>query len=214
LPNALLVCVLAWVVLAEIATQAWYRSHESDAVQNARWSVIWPDAQVNSQPIPINSSLEAMLRFNEGKAEAWHDTTGNQWQAFFFRWAPGRNSAQLASAHTPDICLRGIGYQLKDDLGIRMIPVQGVNLPFHQYVFTHGIVQVHVFYCRWEDHQTSQPHDRQEEDGSKLSRIRAVLAGRRHLGQQVLEMAINGPGAPEDAYNLFQGQIQQIVHRL
>jgi exosortase len=214
LPSSLLVCLLAWVVLAEIGTQAWYRSHEANAIQNARWSVVWPDAQVNAQPIPINSSLEAMLRFNEGKAEAWHDTIGNDWQAFFFRWAPGRNSAQLASAHTPDICLRGIGYELKDDLGIRTIPVQGVNLPFHQYVFTHGIAQLHVFYCRWEDHQTSQPRDRQEEDGSKLSRIRAVLAGRRHLGQQVLEMAINGPTAPEDAYDLLTRQIGQIVHRL
>src|SRR5262249_28093332 len=145
-PKGLLVGVLIWIFLAEIATQAWYRSHESNTVQNARWSVNWPDARFSAQPIPINSGVEAMLRFSEGKAEAWRDATGNQWQAFFFRWAPGRNSAQLASAHTPDICLRGIGYQLKDDLGVRTIPVQGVNLPFHQYVFTHGLVQLHVFY--------------------------------------------------------------------
>jgi exosortase len=213
LPTGLIVGAFTWLVLAETATQAWYRSHESDVVQNARWSVTWPNSQNSPQPIPISSGVEAMLRFNDAQAEAWHDSAGNQWEAFFFRWAPGRNSAQLASAHTPDICLRGIGYQLKDDLGVQIIPVQGVVLRFHQYVFTHGVVQLHVFYCRWEDHPASQSKEWQE-DGTKLSRIRAVLAGRRHLGQQVLEMAINGPISPEDAHNLLIREIGQMVRKL
>jgi hypothetical protein len=153
-----------------------------------------------------------MLRFNEGRAEMWKDGSGNHWQAFFFRWKPGRNSAQLASAHTPDICLRGVGYQLTSDLGLRTVSVKNINLPFRQYVFMHGLRPLHVFYCRWED-QATQSTGGLGEDGTQTSRFRAVLAGHRHRGQQVLEVAVNGVETPEDALAAFTSQLPQLIRR-
>jgi exosortase len=214
-PRSLLFPVLAgclvWVLLAEVATEAWYRVHETQAVENARWSVVWPAVE-SAESVPLDSNLQSMLRFNEGHAEMWKDGSGNHWQAFFFRWEPGRNSAQLAGAHTPEICLRGAGYQLTSDLGVRTVPVKEINLPFRQYVFTQGLRSIHVFYCRWEDQATHETGDLGE-DGSKKSRFRAVLAGHRHLGQQVLEVAVNGAETPEDALAAFTRQLPDLIRR-
>jgi hypothetical protein len=167
---------------------------------------------MKAETVPIDDAVQSMLRYSEGKAGRWQDSSGNQWQAFFFRWAPGRNSAQLASAHTPDICLRGVGYQLTRDTGNRMLAVKDVTLPFRQYVFSRGLVPLHVFYCRWEG-QTRTGSADLGEDGTKMSRIRAVLAGRRHLGQQVLEVAINGPESPELAWEAVERELPRIIRR-
>jgi exosortase len=211
LPFPIVAACLAWALLTEVATEAWYRLHETQTLENARWSVTWPAVE-SAESVPLDSGLQTMLRFNDGRAETWKDDSGNHWQAFFFRWEPGRNSAQLATAHTPDICLRGAGYELSSDLGVRTVPVKDINLPFRQYVFTHGSRPLHVFYCRWEDQTTRSTGDLGE-DGSKGSRFRAVLAGHRHLGQQVLEVAVNGVETPEDALAAFTNQLPQLVHR-
>src|SRR5262245_27920866 len=97
-PLGVIVGVLVWIVVVEVSTEWWYRLHESNAVPNARWPATWPE---EAQSVSIDSTVLAMLRCNEGKAGRWQDTIGNRWQGFFFRWSPGRNSAQLASAHTP-----------------------------------------------------------------------------------------------------------------
>lgn len=203
---------LALIVIAELATEAWYRFHESKALPNAHWTVSWPESPTPAKTIKIDDTVTAMLRYNDGQEAVWADPSGNKWQAFFFRWAPGRNSAQLASAHTPDICLRGVGCRLTTDLGIQAVAVKGLKLPFRQYVFDRGGIPLHVFYCRWEDQNVGQI-DTRHDDGGKLSRLRAVLAGRRHLGQQVLEAIVNGPETPAEGLAAFEGQIQQIIRR-
>src|SRR5262249_37688660 len=160
--------MLAWIVAAQVLTELWYRFHETNSTENAHWTAVWPENSEKVQTPPIDSTVLAMLRCNEGKAGVCQDDVGHQWQAFFFRWAPGRNSAQLATAHTPDICLRGLGYQLTSDLGIRRISLQNLELPFHQYVFTKEQVQLQVFYCRWEDQRRAEiPGTGPAEDGSK-----------------------------------------------
>src|SRR5260370_3911257 len=115
----------------------------------ARWTAVWPEPTEMTLALPVASSVVAMLRCNEGNAGTWRDGTGNRWQAFFFRWEPGRNSAQLASAHTPEICLRSIGYQMTTDLGIRNLELPNLELPFHQYIFSREQAQLHGFYSPW-----------------------------------------------------------------
>jgi exosortase len=212
-PGRVVVGAMIWILAVEAATEAWYRAHESKALENAHWSIVWPDAQSNAVPVPIDPSVQATLRCNEGRAEVWQDAAGCQWQAFFFRWGPGRNSAQLAGAHTPDICLRGVGYELTHDLGPQLVPVDGLQLPFHQYVFSRGHLPLHVFYCRWEDRLAMQQPEDLREDGTKTSRLRAVLAGRRHLGQRVFEVAISGPGNSDEALAALRSQLPRMIRK-
>jgi exosortase/archaeosortase family protein len=211
-PTKFAICLLAWLAVAEGATQAWYGLHESSGRPNEHWSVAWPASATAAQSVKIDDTVTATLRYNEGREGRWQDPERNDWQAFFFRWAAGRNSAQLASAHTPDICLRGVGCKLSSDLGVQHVTVNGLTLPFRQYVFERAGVPLHVFYCRWED-QVDSHFDTSYDDGTKLSRLLAVIAGRRNLGQQVLEAIVSGPETPAEGLAAFQRQLPQMIRR-
>jgi exosortase/archaeosortase family protein len=213
-----LFCLAAWILMAEVGTEFWYHAHELQTVQNSHWSVDWPAAQSDFGEIPISDTVRAMLRYSEGREVAWRDDAANQWLLFLFRWAPGRNSAQLAKTHTPDICLRGVGYQLAEDLGTIRIQTQDLELPFSRRVFTRGGESpLYVFYCLWEERESLAPQaaDGLLEDGvvNIKSRLLAIREGRRHLGQQVLEVAIRGPASAEEAAAVFQNQISRLIRR-
>jgi len=53
----------------------------------------------------------------------------------FFRWLPGRTAALFVKIHRPDICLPASGLTLVQDNGIRLLNVNGVNLPIRSYRF-------------------------------------------------------------------------------
>ena len=129
--------------------------------------------------------------------------------AYFFRWKPGRNSALLANLHRPDVCLPAIGWEQVADNGVRQYPVTAsFLLPFRHFEFRHGTKQhpaqqvAHAFYCLWEDRAppgtaTASPLPQMTSSPSTWTRgerVRAVLEGRRHLGQQVMEVVLRTRG--------------------
>ena len=122
---------------------------------------------------------------------------------YVFRWKPGRNSALLANLHRPDVCLPASGWtQIADD-GTRNYPVTGsFELPFRHFEFQRAFGEsppqtAHAFYCLSEDRaaESSAPPQATNLPGmsgtrsewTRAERIREVLEGRRHLGQQVIE---------------------------
>lgn len=201
---------LVWTGAAELATEAWYRLHERESEPAPRWTVEWARAQVPIQSVPIGERALAMLRCSESSGAAWDDARGNRWKMIFLRWEPGRNSSQLAKSHRPDICLPGTGATLAGDLGIRPILVNGLTLPFHQYLFHSGRDAWHVFYCLWPDRYPKASPARLE-DGTQLSRLQAVWAGHRHSGQQVLEIAVKGPETAAEAVREVREQLERIL---
>jgi len=70
-----------------------------------------------------------------------------------------------------------------------------LELAFQAHVYTGSDRQWHVYHILWEDRPWGP--ERVVEDHSRASRFRAALAGRRNLGQRVLEIAITG--ASDDA---------------
>jgi len=122
---------------------------------------------------------------------------------YVFRWKPGRNSALLANLHRPDVCLPASGWTQVADYGVRHYPVSGTfELPFRHFEFQRTFENsapqtAHAFYCLSEDRaaQSSAPPlgaDLPSMSGSpsewtRSERLRTVLEGRRHLGQQVIE---------------------------
>jgi exosortase len=122
---------------------------------------------------------------------------------YLFRWKPGRNSALLANLHRPDVCLPASGWtQIADD-GVRNYPVTGsFELPFRHFEFQRAFGDslpqtAHAFYCLSEDRASRSPAASQGANSPGMSgsrsewtrdeRVREVLEGRRHLGQQVIE---------------------------
>jgi hypothetical protein len=122
---------------------------------------------------------------------------------YIFRWKPGRNSALLANLHRPDVCLPASGWSQLADNGVRNYPVNGrFELPFRHFEFQRAFENstpqtAHAFYCLSEDRATgssvaaatSLPSmSGSPSTWTRDERIRQVLEGRRHLGQQVMEV--------------------------
>jgi hypothetical protein len=199
--------------MVELTTEAWYRVHEHHLVANPRWSVAWPTEDVKFRKTALQEDILAILRCSESSAACWQDDEGNAWSAFFLQWQPGKNSAQLAKGHRPDICLRAAGAHLVGDFGHLTVPVGGLRIPFQYQTFENGPLLLHVFYCLWSDR--SPPKEQSLlEDGSQGSRLQAVMAGKRHLGQQVLELVIQGPESNEEALRVLRSQLPRLIRRL
>jgi exosortase len=204
--------VLSWLVAAQVTTELWYRYHETQLIPNFSWSMAWPfqEPQFKKTVIPENSL--AILRCSESEAAAWRDDAGDEWSAFLLQWKPGKNSEQLAKGHRPDICFPAAGARLVDDFGHVTLNANGVELNFRHQSFQIGSKLIHVFYCLWSDRIS--PHGEPlVENGSQASRLNAVLAGKRNLGQKVLEIVVAGPDSKDAAVDLLKTQLPLLVKR-
>ena len=144
------------------------------------------------------------------------------------------NNRVLYSSNIADFCRLHSQYSAsgKAHAGLKQIAVGGLSLPFEQYVFSKRGQVLHVFYCRWDDRavgnqQTSLAGGtgdtaRFHRDLMKAGmieravafakmRLGSVLAGQRHRGQQVLEVAIAGPASPEEALEVLRKGLAEMV---
>jgi len=162
--------ILAWIGVTEAATELWCRSHEAHLIPNARWTVAWPagSPQFSKGTVPERSL--AILRCSNSENASWQDRDGNQWSAFFLRWEPGRNSAQLAKGHSPEICLPEAGTRLIDDLGQVPVKADGVEMQFRHETFESKGRLLHIFYSLWSDY--GAPNEKSTvENGTQASRL-------------------------------------------
>ena len=230
---------LAWLIAVEFAAAGWYRAHEHDLARTARWEVQWPQDASNFHEIKIDDEERRILRFDRGRAAAWTLPAINSTDAssptvrpltctlFFFRWNSGKNSALLASLHRPDVCLPAIGWNQSGDVGVKKYSVApDLSLPFRHFEFRHGTGDestqqvAHAFYCLWEDvvspaaaksqlpEMTTSPSE-----WTRDERIHAVLEGRRHLGQQVMELVIQSRGTvdPKEINARFESELPSLI---
>jgi exosortase len=213
-----LAAALCWIMAVEAGAQLWYRAHERNLISATRWDVRWPETAPDFRQLKIDEEVRRVLRFDEGQAAAWMipaaTSLGTLSQSkpntvacllYLFRWKPGRNSALLANLHRPDVCLPAVGWIQVADNGVRDYRVSAsFALPFRHFEFRRGIPgnstqeTAHAFYCLSEDRAvgaSASGSELPQMSGSRSSwtrveRIRTVLEGRRHLGQQVMEFVI------------------------
>ena len=236
-----LATALCWLLLVEIGTTAWYRVHERNLVSGIRWSVQWPEQAPNFHKLKIDKEIRNVLRFDEGQAAAWtvslptaaalaiQSRPNNiSCSLYLFRWKPGRNSALLANLHRPDVCLPAVGWTQVADTGVRHYPVSAsFALPFRHFEFRHGTSEdsvpsaAHAFYCLSEDRVPTGSADSANPPQMPTSpsswtrgeRIREVLEGRRHLGQQVMEFIVlsRGPTDLDQVEAHFARALPQLI---
>ena len=147
---------------------------------------------------------------------------------YVFRWNPGRNSALLANLHRPDVCLPASGWTQVADDGVRNYPVTGAfDLPFRHFEFQRAIgnsvpQKAHAFYCLSEDRaakssmlaNTNLPGmTGSPSEWTRDERLRTVLEGRRHLGQQVIEAIFvsNESFSSTDAESRLRDLVRDVV---
>src|SRR2546423_2246448 len=209
--NWILLGALAiWFVLVETGVQTWYRSHQT--LTASRWGVRWPESESNYKNVPIAPAAETLLRYNEGGGAAWEGSDGRQWMMYFFRWLPGRTAARFVKVHRPDICLPASGRTMEKDNGIRMLTINGVNLPVRSYRFSDRGVPLHVFYCYWDARSSYENvASAESEDWSGRGRVRAALQGRREIGAQMLEIVVWGYQDDSEASEALVRELSQVI---
>jgi exosortase len=213
LPRWVGVSVLLWLVVSFGATEAWYRSHERQLITSQRWSVVWPVRNPGFRKTVVPEESLSILRCSQSDAAAWKDEEDDQWSAFLLRWNAGKNSAQLAKGHRPDICFPAAGATPIDTAGTIEANANGLNLPFKYQTFQAGDHLLHVFYCLWSDRVSPQAHGPIGNYNSWKFRLQSVLNGERNLGQQVFEVVLVGPESSGAAISLFQRQLPSLIRR-
>jgi exosortase len=148
---------------------------------------------------------------------------------YVFRWKPGRNSALLANLHRPDVCLPASGWSQVADDGVRNYPVSAAfELPFRHFEFQRAFGDsppqtAHAFYCLSEDRAAGSSAPQQvanspgmsgsRSEWTRAERLRTVLEGRRHLGQQVIEAIFisSEPFSAADAELHLRALVRDVV---
>jgi hypothetical protein len=210
LPSWTLAGLTVWLAVTEAGTELWYRAHERHSKPSVEWSFHWPAENAAFRDVKITDKARAILRCDEGRGGAWKDEARNFWLAFFLQWKSGRNSAQLATGHTPDICMPATGQRLVRGLEPSVIRVGGVELPFRRYEFAAEGRPLFVFHCIWES-AVGAPTNSLRDDWTAASRLESVRAGRRHLGQQVLQIAVSGPLTMEEAEAALARELERRI---
>jgi exosortase len=237
IPIKYMAVALCWLMFVEIGTAAWYRLHERNLVSAIRWRVHWPEQAPNFRKLKIDNEIRAVLRFDEGDAAAWtisspvnnNEPNTVPCSLYVFRWNPGKNSALLANLHRPDVCLPASGWKQVADHGVRSYPVNGsVELPFRHFEFQRAFDRsttqtAHAFYCLSEDRASEgsgSPANTElpgmfgnRSEWTRTERLGAVLEGRRHLGQQVIEVIFisNEPLSAADAESHLRDFVRDVV---
>ena len=144
---------------------------------------------------------------------------------YFFRWYPGHNSALLANSHRPDVCLPASGWKQTGDFGVKdYAAAPGLNHPvpaFRVYslkrggeLVTRACLLLHLGRSRSKRKRKFRPQhvDHTVRLGSARA-DRAVLDGRRHLGQQVMEylMVQTQPPSAEQAEAYFSTKLPDLI---
>ena len=131
---------------------------------------------------------------------------------FHFRWLPGLATTRIAARwHNPDICLIAAGFRRVAEYEPAIIRKGDIELLFRTYRFDVNDQKNFVFFCVWEDRRDPGEDLRPPDEWNPASRIHAVLQRRRHLGQQVLEIAISGVADEKAALAVFRQRILAFV---
>jgi hypothetical protein len=208
--RSLLVALALWLVLAEASVQTWYRLHRP--ATEMQWTINWPTSETEYKSISVPTEAKNLLLYNEGGSGSWHGTDGRQWMMYFFRWFPGRTAALFVKIHRPDVCLPASGMTLNHDAGIRLLTVNGANLPIRSYRFDDRGTPLHVFYC-YADGRSSYENAKaaEQEDWTMRGRLRAAWQGRRDVGAQMLEVVVWGYDNDQDADEALRRELAQVI---
>ncbi|HVY71706.1 MAG TPA: exosortase/archaeosortase family protein [Verrucomicrobiae bacterium] len=203
LPPAWIAGMLGWLVATEVATAAWYASHEKDIPSRGLLRVSLPQTADHFQLRPLPATTRQILRCDSSESAVWVGGQQSVWQFYLIGWQPGQISPRMAKVHHPELCLSAAGMRLVADNGLKTFPAGASSLPIHTYLFESRDRPVYVFFTIWEDRVVPGRVDDNSTGPDWRRRLGDVRAGRRQFGQQMLEVAITGVPDQATAENLF-----------
>lgn len=198
-----------WFAFIAAGNEWWYRAHERKDVE--RIEIRWPLASEGFQTVPIPDRARDITLCSEAQSAAWTGENGLRWMLTSLRWAPGRTASQSARIHQPDVCLEASGAVPVMELPPVTLQADGGEMVFHAWLFQYAGRPVYVFYNLWEEANRDQLNDTLQQDWSPWSRVQRALTGQRNLGQQSVEIAIQGCDSQEEALRTVRGSLPSLV---
>ena len=202
---------LAWLGVTFVVAEIWYRAHEQRLVMRPEWHASWPVAKTTVREMPIPEETRAILRYNAATSAAWEQPPGVVWWAFFARWEPQQTALQLVRSHSPEICLPAAGRTFVRELPAATVATPAMPLRFRVYEFKQAGRPLFVYVCIQEDKAAPNEDVAVSGEWNLSGRLQAVLAGRRNLGQRLLEVAVIGLGSVEQANEAIARVVPEIV---
>jgi len=190
------------------ATEAWYRSHGNPNAGKFYWTAAMPTNQPDFKAVEMPPRTLQLLAFDEGANGAWTEN-GRDWTAYFCRWKPRSVESVITSRiHRPERCLPAAGLNQVSESKLVWYDAGPFKLPFRKYVFEGEGRALFVFFCQWEDGFKEQAG---MQDSNQAGRLQSVLAGRRVVGQQTLELILSGYPSLDDADQAVRERLPSLI---
>jgi exosortase len=185
-------CLAAIVAMALMAggSEGWYWWKNKNAVRAPAWTVASADPASGLVDEELGEFVEEMLRYDRGFQRNWRDGDGRQWHLIFTEWEPKRMSLHYAQPHLPEQCQRSIGREIVSKSELRKAEANGVTIAYNLYKIRAGADEFYLMYIINDDRISGQ--EVTVERATPANRWKAVMAGRRNMGQRSMQLALVG----------------------
>jgi exosortase len=185
-------CVAAVVVMAILAggSEGWYWWKNKDAVRAPAWTVAAADPDSILADEELGERVYELLRYDRGFQRSWRDEGGRQWHMIFTEWEPKRMSLHYAQPHLPEQCQRMIGREIVSKSELRKVEANGVAIAYNLYKIRAGADEFYLMYVINDDRVSGE--EVTVERATPANRWKAVMAGRRNMGQRSMQLALVG----------------------
>ena len=204
-------CVAAIVAMALMAggSEGWYWWKNKNAVRAPAWTVASADPARGEADEELGERVEEMLRYDRGFQRSWRDEGGRQWHMIFTEWEPKRMSLHYAQPHLPEQCQRMIGRDIVSKSELRQAQANGVTIAYNLYKIRAGADEFYLMYVINDDRVSGQQVT--VERATPANRMKAVMAGRRNMGQRSMQLALVGEPDAEVAEQAMLELLPQLV---
>jgi exosortase len=208
----LALALLLWLTAVQLGVEFWYRAHERGVGNIPQWTLNWPPKTRSFRERTVPAITWEMLKYQEGHCGVWVPKGNLECEMFYFRWLPGKIASSSARGHTPDVCLTASGKTLHQ-IGDNRCPITvgSLVLPFRRYEFDENGQVFYVFYCLWEEAAPGPSFAPNSSSDMMVLRLRAVLDGRRNLGQRSIEIMLSGAEDAKSAQAVVASELQKLV---
>jgi exosortase len=189
--------------------EIWYRTDQRGPADVIRWSLRLPESEPSFESLKLPARTAEILAHDEESLGRWNEPDGSQWSAYCFRWNPtSLQSVIKARQHRPEICLPAAGLRQTSVSSLDHFSAGDFHLPFHKHTFEAENQRLFVFFSLWQDGD--------EQEGMRKfdqrERIKWVLARRRALGQQTLEIICAGYPDMATAEHAVRLRLPDLIH--
>lgn len=200
-----------WFLLVIAGNEYWYRSHEWNHQDVERVEIHPPVGEDRFRANPVSDRARDVTLCSEAEGWSWLETPHNSWTLTTLRWNPGRTASQSARVHQPDVCLQAGGAIPVQELPPVSVPVDGGEILFRTWLFQLADRPLYVFYNLREEGNHDQLNTTLNQDWSAWSRIQRAMIGERNLGQQSIEIALQGYDSQADALEALKLRLPMLI---